>query len=147
MGQPIEKKRRFMEQYKGDVEPLLRYLPWLERKRGENVSTFYDGEGLGESSMVFPVYESELLNFVKQARSSGLIDKNYVYVYSRYRITGTKQELALIRGATGKDVEILTAVLSKYVCGGMTKGQLWTQAVEEGIFYEILKKFQELFLQ
>ncbi len=136
-----------MEQYKDDVTALFRYIPWLEKKRGVNVSRFYDDEDLGKSSMVFPVYEGELLSFIKQVRSGNLLDKNYVYVYSRYRISGTEQELELIRKATGKDAEILTAILSRYVYEGMTKGQMWTQAVEEGIFLEILKKFQELFSQ
>ena len=46
---------------------------------------------------------------------------------------------------TIRNVEVLTAILSNYICGGMTKGWLWPKAVEEGIFLEILLKFKELF--
>ena len=56
-----------------------------------------------------------------------------------------EDELRMIENVTIKNVEILIGILSKYICGGMTKGWLWSQAVEEGIFLAILLKFKELF--
>ena len=34
----IEYRRQVVQEYKADVEKLIRYLPWLEEKSGSNVS-------------------------------------------------------------------------------------------------------------
>lgn len=145
MEQDIEYRRRLVEGYRKEVEPLFRYLPWLEAKRGAEVSSVYKENGLGQNSVAFPVYDSTLLAFVKEVQRGSLTDRNYVYVYSRYHISGPKEERRLIAGVTIKNIEILTGILSYYICGGTTKGWLWSQAVEEGIFLDILQKFKELF--
>lgn len=137
--------RRLMEEYRKKVEPLFRFLPWLEQKQGTDVSKFYENEELSQSSMLFPVYDGKLLDFVRQVQRAGLTDKNYVYIYSRYRISGVKDEIKFIQNATIRDVDILVGILSKYVCEGMVRGKMWTDAVEYGIFLNILKKFKEFF--
>ena len=134
-----------MEGYRKSVEPLFRYFTWLEAKKGAKVSAIYSDNELGQNSVPFPVYDGTLLSFVKEVQRTNLTDRNYVYAYTRYRISTPADERKLIESVTIKNVEVLTAVLSKYICGGMTKGWLWSQAVEEGIFYAILKKFKELF--
>lgn len=143
--QSTEYKRSVMENYKKDVEPLFRYLSWLEDKKGESVSTSYADNGVNQHSMAFPVYDSTLISFVKQVQKTKLINRNYMYIYSRYRIGDVEDELKTIQGVSFKNVEILTGILSKYVCGGMTKSWVWPQAVENGIFLAILLKFKELF--
>lgn len=145
MEQDVEYRRQLMEKYKKDVEPLFRYLPWLEEKKGRQVSSSYAENNLAEHSMVFPVYDGTLLGFVKEVQRTTLTDRNYVYVYTRNRIYDVQDELRLIESVTIKNIEILTGILSKYICGGMTKSWLWSQAVEEGIFLAILLKFKELF--
>ena len=141
----MEYRRQIMENYKKDVEPLFRYLSWLESKKGEKVSSSYAENDVAAHSMAFPVYEGTLLGFVKDVQKTELLDRNYQYIYTRYRIADVKDELRLIESVTIKDTEILTGILSKYINGGMTKGWLWSQAAEEGIFLAILLKFQELF--
>lgn len=145
MEQDLEYKRKLIERYRIEVEPLFRYLPWLEGKRGQQVSSKYESDKL-KGSISFPVYDSTLLGFVKEVQRSALTDRNYVYVYSRNGIRSVKDEHKLIAEVTIKNIEALTAVLSNYIIGGMTKGWLWPQAVEEGIFLEILLKFRELFV-
>lgn len=146
MEQSTEYKRNVMEKYKKDVEPLFKYQAWLEEKKGAKVSSAYEGNGVKQHSMAFPVYDGTLLGFVRQVqKSSCLIDRNYMYVYSRYRIGGVEDELKAIKGVSFKNLEVLTGILSKYICGGMTKSWIWPQAVEEGIFLAILLKFRELF--
>lgn len=145
MEHDIEYRRKLMDNYKKDVEPLFRYLSWFEEKKGKQVSSSYTGNDLGQHSMVFPVYDGTLMGFIKEVQRTSLTDRNYVYIYTRNRINSVEDELKMIEGVTIKSTEILTAVLSKYICGGMTKGWLWSQAVEEGIFLAILLKFKELF--
>ena len=60
--QSTEYKRSVMENYKKDVEPLFRYLSWLEDKKGESVSTSYADNGVNQHSMAFPVYDSTLVS-------------------------------------------------------------------------------------
>lgn len=145
MEQDMEYRRKLIKRYREEVEPLFRYLSWFEDKQGARVSSVYSENELQQHSMPFPVYDGTLLSFVKEVQKSSLTDRNYVYVYSRYRISTPQEERRLIESVTIKNMEVLTGILSKYICGGMTKGWLWSQAVEEGIFYAILLKFKELF--
>ncbi len=130
--------------YKGDVERLITYIPWFEKKTGEKASRMYDDNNLGGASLTFPVYETMLLNFVNDASKSRLMDSNYVYAYSGYRIRTVEDEKKAIEQADLKTCEVLVSILSKYVLGGMTKGALWTTAVEEGIFLAILYRLKDL---
>lgn len=145
MEEEIEYRRKKIRSYKEQVEPLLRYLPWLEEKKGGRVSSAYNGEELAEHSLSFPVYDGTLMGFVKQVQQTQLLDRNYVYVYTRYRMHTAEDELRAIGQVDTRSMEVLTGVLSKYVLGGMTKGYLWPEAVEKGIFLGILLKFKELF--
>ena len=64
----IEYRKKVVQEYKQDVERLIRYLPWLEEKSGSNVSETYTGSGITEHSVAFPVYDSTLLGFVKEVQ-------------------------------------------------------------------------------
>lgn len=133
-----------LSEYRADVDRLLTYLPWFESKVGTRVSRLYDGDAGQQTSLSFPVYETMLINFVKEASKTALMDKNYVYAYSGYNIRTVEDEKKAIEEATVKDAAVLCGILSKYVLGGMTKGVLWNQAVENGIFLDILKKMKSL---
>lgn len=133
-----------LSEHRADVERLLNYLPWLESKEGSSVSRIYDGDGSQKTSLSFPVYETMLMNFVNEASKTSLMDKNYAYAYSGYSIRTVEDEKEAIEAATVKDAEVLCGILSKYVMGGMTKGVLWNQAVENGVFLAILRKMKKL---
>ena len=75
-----------VEYYKPDVEELAVYIPWLETHKGGEASSVFTGEGVEKNSITFPVYDTTLMNFVKAAQASSLMNRNYVYVYSRNRI-------------------------------------------------------------
>lgn len=139
----IEYRRQVVQEYKADVEKLIRYLPWLEEKSGSNVSETYSGSGIGEHSIAFPVYDSTLLSFVKEVQRTDLLDRNYRYIYSRNRIVTQKDELRAISNSDITRMDILKGILSKYVMGGMTKGRMWTEAVQNRIFLNIVKKMKE----
>ena len=133
-----------LREHKEEVEKLLRYLPWLEKKSGSSVSSLYKGENLSTSTISFPVYDSTLLSFVDEASKTGLMDENYLYVYSGYSIRNSEDEKKLISEATITEADTLAAILSKYVLEGRTKGLVWTKGVEEGIFLLLLKKMKNL---
>ncbi len=136
-------RRELVEQYRPIVEKLVTYLPWLESKRGQNVSDNFSGEGIAEHSISFPVYDSTLLALVKLLQSTPLIDRNYVYVYSRNRLKTHEDEIRLINNSELKDTANIGAVLSKYVLEGMRKGPMWTEAVTSGVFYEAITKLKK----
>ncbi len=133
-----------VEYYKPDVEQLMRYLPWFEQQEGKRAATIYNGDGLGEHSVTFPVYDSTLMSFVKTAQRSTLIDRNYAYVYSRNRIRSVEDEKRFIRRATIKEMGDLWGILSKYILKGMTRGTLWSEGVKNGVFLELIQKMQEI---
>lgn len=133
-----------MKKYRDVSQELLRYIPYFEQKQGQKNYNLYRGEQQSETTVAIPVYESTLLSFVKEVQKTGLIDRNYVYVLSRYGIRNHEDEIRVIRQAEFKDIEVLYAVMAKYVLGGMTKGLMWSQAVENGAFLMCLLKLKEV---
>lgn len=139
----IAYRQQVVNEYKPDIEKLIRYLPWLEEKAGQMVSETFDGSGIKENSITFPVYDSTLMSFIKEIQRTKLLDRNYVYIYSRNRIRTTADELRMIDRCSIMEMDILKGILSKYVMGGMTKGRLWTEAVRNQIFLKIIRKMKE----
>lgn len=139
-----EYRQQLLQEYKQTVIPLLRYIPWLEKNGGQNPGSLYQAPEFTEHSMSIPVYDSTLMSFVREAGESALMDRNYCYVYTRNHIRTHEDERRLIAAAELKDWNILRGILSKYVLDGRTKSTLWTQAVEENIFYLVLKKMQDI---
>ncbi len=140
----IDLRKNIIRQYQPDAKLLVRYIPWLQDKRGSRVMDSYEGEGVEKASLTFPVYDSTLLGFIKTAQKTQFMNRNYQYVYNRKRIRNAKQEISVIRNATLRDVETLSGIFSRYVLGGMTKSRLWSEAVENGVFLELLCKIREL---
>lgn len=133
-----------VEYYKQDVESLTVYIPWLEAHRGDETATVFRGEGVERYSITFPVYDGTLMNFVRTAQASSLIDRNYVYVYSRNRLRTLQDERRFIRNATIREMGDLWGILSKYILKGMTKAALWSEGVRSGIFLELIVKMKEI---
>lgn len=139
-------KEAIIREYRDEALQLARYLPWFESKRGESLTGIYDGED-GVKTIPLPVYDSTLLAFVKEAQAGKLMDKNYPYVYSRNMIKTHSDEQRLIAQARLTDFFILQGILSKYVLEGMRRSTVWTVAVKEEIFINILKQFTIIFNQ
>lgn len=144
MEQESEYRQQLIDGYRQTILPLLRYLPWLEQNAGRSVSTVYGGQDIAVNSVAFPVYDSTVLNFVREASKTTLMDKNYAYVYTRNHIRSHEDERKLIAKADWKEWNILCGILSKYVLGGRTKGNLWNEAVQENIFYLVLNRMKEI---
>ncbi len=139
----IAYRQQVVNEYRADVEKLARYLSWLESRKGKSVQQSYSGSGIEEHSISFPVYDGTLMNFVKEAQRTKLMDRNYRYVYSRYRIRVVEDELRAIKRADIKEMDVLKGILSKYVLEGMRKGRRWSEAVEQGIFLNVVRKMKE----
>lgn len=128
--------------YRPELEKILPYLNWLRDNASNEVAQNYSGNDL--KSMSFPVYDSNLLAFVKAAQTTNLLDRNYVYVYSRNRLNSAKDELLFIHDAQITDMDDLAGILSRYVMEGMTKGSVWAAGVRNGVLYQVIKKMDEL---
>lgn len=139
----IEYRQQLVKTYKPDVEKLVRYLPWLEEKAGSNVAEAFEGSGIKGHSITFPVYDGTLMSFIKDVQKTGLLDRNYPYIYSRHGIRTTKDELNAISKADIREMNVLRGILSKYVLGGMTRGRMWTEAVTNNIFLNVIRKMKE----
>lgn len=137
-------REEIVTKYSRMVEPLYVYIPWLEKVSGSKVDSMYKGEGINQTSMAFPVYDSTLLNFVKQASKTELMNRNYAYIYSWNHLRNVQDELRAIEKAELYEMDVLAGILSRYVLGGMTKGHLWSEAVESGVFLQVLTKMKSL---
>ncbi|MCR4850096.1 MAG: hypothetical protein K5870_02445 [Lachnospiraceae bacterium] len=128
----------------GKLQPLFAYIPYLKDKEGYNTSALLDGDMAPKESVPVPVYDPKVLAFVKEAQKTGLINRNYIYPYKKLGIASPRDERLAISGAKFKDIDGVIAIMSKYVLGGMTKGYMWAEAVEEGIWLHCLLKLKEL---
>ncbi len=136
--------QEIIKEYRDDIKKLMAYLPWLSEKKKMMVSSFYNHEELAEHSLVFPVYDSRLMQFVRDARDTKFMNPNYVYLYTRNRLKGTEAEKKMIAETSILKLDQLGDILSRYILGGQTKAMLWTQGMQEGIFFAIVSKAAEL---
>jgi hypothetical protein len=138
----LKDTHQLVQEYLQIAKPLFLYLPWLEKMQGAKPSSTYSGSEIADHSISFPVYDSTLMRFVREASRNPLMDKNYRYIFTRHGIRTVLDERRVIEKATLKDWNILRGILSKYVLGGMTKGTLWSQAITDNIFYLTIKQMK-----
>ena len=144
MGVDKYSPEELIQLYGRDVARLSRYIPWLETKSGKDVSSTFSGEGIAEHSVTFPVYDGTLLAFVKEAKATALMNRNYIYTYSKNRMKTVQDEKSFIDRATIQNMKELGDILSKYILQGMTKSRVWTEGVENRVFLEVVMKMKEL---
>lgn len=132
-----------IRKYRSAMGDLFRYIPWFEQRVGGKAVSYRGDNGPGNSIAV-PVYDGTLLAFVKEMQGTGLVDRNYVYTYSHYKLRSAQDELEVIEQADLREIEAVFAIMAKYVLGGMTKGALWSEAVENGVFFHGLVRIKEL---
>ena len=130
--------------YKGDVEILCKYLPWLVQSKGTKVSKNVSPSENDEHALKVPVYDSTLLAFIKTAQKTKFMNRNYVYTYSKYKLKTPEDELKLIDKIQIMDIQVLGDILSRYVMKGMQRGAVWTEGVEKGVFLKTVEKMREL---
>ncbi len=135
-------REEIVEKYRPEVEKLSSYIPWLTEKCESDVSEQYTPEG--GKSIPFPVYDSTLLQFVKAMEQSVFIDQNFPYVYSRYGIRTLADELSVIEKTEIMNISVLGGIMSRYIIGGRTKGRMWSEGVQNGVYLKALTKAAEL---
>jgi len=133
-----------IERYFPDVKKLREYIPYLEKLCGQRGSNTFNQDGLSQHSLTFPVYDSNLLRFVKEAENTVFMNRNYHYSYSRYRMKTAEDELKVIENCTILQMDVIGDILSKYVLGGRTKSTLWSEAARHGVFIAVVEKADEL---
>ena len=135
---------RIRNEYMSDVELLSRYMNWLEKKSGQQVQSFYDGEE-DQKLIQIPVYDSNLLAFIKDAKKTKLMDRNYRYVYTRYKIKSVDDEIRLLMHAHLKDIDLFKGILSCYVMRGQSKSAVWSEGVKSGVLLTLMRRMTALF--
>ena len=145
MNEEITQGEQFCQQYREEILKLTRYLPWLSSVSGNDVSKAYDGS-LGKSDISFPVFDSTLLNFVKELQKTQFMDKNYPYAYTRRHIKTPEDEIKYIDKAWLNDIDYLKAVLTKYTTEGMRKAGRWSEAVDRGLYTRVIEKLYEILM-
>lgn len=137
-------RQETIDKYRTAIGGLFRYIPWLEQKAESRMVQIYAGDNSPSNSFPILVYDSTLLGFVKDMQRTGLMDRNYKYVFARKNIASEEDEIRVIEETELKEIEVIFGIMAKYVLGGMTKGMLWPRAVENGVFLHGLRRVKEL---
>ena len=132
----------YIDRYEAPVKALMYYLPWLEKNMETGGAQDYKDS---ETTMAFPVYDSNLLAFVKQAQNTKMLDRNYHYVYSRHSLRNAEDELRFIERARLQDMDDLWGILSRYVQEGMTQGAVWSEGVKNGVMGGVIGLVSQYF--
>lgn len=135
---------QIVEAYFEDVKKLREYIPYLEKLCGQRGSNTFNQDGLSQHSLAFPVYDSNLMRFVREAENTVFMNRNYHYSYSRMRMKTVEDELKVIANCTIQQMNVIGDIMSKYVLGGKTKSTLWSEAARHGIFIAAVEKADEL---
>lgn len=130
--------------YQEDAMKLLQYYNWVKKVSGQTMSQLYSGEGIDKTSMAVPVYDSTLLQFIKTAKTTKFMNRNYVYTYSHNMIKKPEDEIKFIKNCTLQDIKALGDILSSYCFRGDVKGAVWTEGIKQGVYLELLEKMNEL---
>ncbi len=144
-GQEANLKEQIIEEYKDDLLKLLKYLPFLESKGQSDAQNYYEGDGEHKVIPV-PVYDPTLLAFVKEAKTTKFMNRNYPYAYRKWRMPDPEAERAAMESAAIRDIDLFRGVISRYVIEGQRKSVMWTTAVQERIFVTALTKLKSLIL-
>lgn len=144
MDQERLSREEIVEYYRDEVKKLTPYIAWLESKVDQSVKGIYEGEGIKEHSLAVPVYDAMLLRFAREAGNLKLVDKNYVYIYSKYGMKTAADEHRAIKRAALQDMNLLGGILSKYIIRGQVQGKYWAEGVENQIFLRVILKMKEL---
>lgn len=142
-GQEVSLREQVVNEYKDDLKKLVKYLPYLEKKSGDTTSNFYEGDGEHKVIPV-PVYDSTLLAFIKEAKNTKFVTKNYPYTYRKWKMPDPKSERIAMESATIRDIDMIKGVLSRYILEGQSKSSMWTIAVSEKIFLTAMNSLYKL---
>lgn len=130
--------------YQDDAMKLLQYYSWVKKVSGQKLSEIYKGENIEKTSMAVPVYDATLLQFIKTAKTTKFMNRNYVYTYSRNFIKTAEDEIRLIENSTLQDIRALGDILSSYCYKGDVRGAVWTDGIRQGVYLVWLDKINEL---
>lgn len=137
-------KEQIVNEYAEDLAKLEKYLPWLERKASQEQQKYYKGDS-EFTVMPVPIYDSTLLAFIKEAKNSKFMDRNYRYAYRRYHMQTPEDEIKAMERAKITDMQLFRGVLSKYVLQGQTKGLVWTEGLTNDIYSVWIRRLNKIF--
>ena len=144
MGTEALTPAKVISMYRPDTVKLLDYIVYLEKMNGRKASNNFNQDGLSEHSIVFPVYDGTLMNFIKDAEQTVFMNRNYRYSYSRFRMKDATDELKMIDKCTIRQMDVIGDILSRYVMGGRTKSTVWAEGVRNGVYLAAITKAYEL---
>jgi len=137
-------REQILNEYGEDLDKLIKYLPWLEMKSSQEQQKFYKGDG--EHTVIpVPVYDSTLLAFVKEARNTKFMNRNYPYAYRKYHLKTPQDEIRAMERAKITNIDLFCGILSKYIMQGQTKGLVWTEGLVNNIYSVAIRRLNKIF--
>lgn len=125
------------------AEKLFPFMPYFETATEESVCRWDRGRTPGENghTVPYPIYEKTLKDFIREFYETNLISHDYSDVLDN---RGLKDMNGINDVIENADIELLRAILTKYIIGERFCDGVWAIAVRDKIFLGILNRFQEL---
>ena len=130
--------------YKDEAVKLMQFYNWVKKNSGQDLGSLYTGDDIEKSSMAVPVYDSTLLSFIKTAKGTEFMNRNYIYTYSRLRIKTAQNEIDTIKDCSLQDIKVIGDILSNYCYKGDVRGAVWNEGLKNGVYLALLEKLKEL---
>jgi hypothetical protein len=137
---------QILEKYRDDAALLMKYVPYLKKKLGEYKPQLHKVEGEDNRNIMIPIFDSTLLQMAEEVGNLQFMNENYAYVYKKYRMTDSNDELYQINKAGIQNMDLLWGILSKYILKGRVKGLIWQEGVANGVMLAAIQKMNDIIL-
>ena len=115
--------------------PLYAFIPYLQR------NPELGGGGYKPNAGAYPIYDDELLAFIKTFYDAGCNDYNYIDTINKY---GLQMNDNLTNAIPTASLELTLAIFTAYIRQERFCEGLWAIAVKDGIFLKLLQRLQQL---
>lgn len=119
--------------------PLYSYIPYFESK--PNYKWISEDKKDGTIIMPYPQYDDTLKSFVNLVSELDILDPDYIATIERYEL---RKSAGIVDSIQNSDIELVLAILTKYIRGERFCDGLWGTCVRNGIFVSLLQRLREL---
>jgi ADP-ribosylglycohydrolase len=131
--------------YMGNVHLLLTFKEFMATETKNSCCKWEGGGKIGENTytFAFPVYSDELRRFIDVAENTIFWSYDYMRILEKNHL---KISHLLVEAISTADVELVGAILTAHIRQERFCDGLIASAVEDRVFYRIICRFEDLYM-